>query len=519
MSNAGVFQLITNDGRQDRMIMAVHLLLERISEIKRVRIANGMDPTPTLMDIEKSHIVFMNSYFKPFAPIGFEYFKVLPMGRPMLGSTVRFSLPQFGDFFFDIAVYVKIKAPTLTKGSVGSSPVLPGGRWCNYPGERLFKKTKFMVNGNPLDEYTSEAYNVFRELYIGNTKRAGWNRLVGQEILREGYLDYKYTGDPLDIASQTPEGYRVNMNIANGYQTLKNPMDDLEITVPLLFWFCTDPGMMLPSVSIPYGQRFIDIDLATQPELVEVVSRGGNANPTMSTLVIDKMEMYINNVFVMAEIHDIYIRRIGFQLVRMHLEDKFLLDTPKGSKLSKYLKYPIEHIAVGCKTVANSTTMDKWQAFTGFSLVTQVQLTGVVGAQSTVDTTAANIATPITVSYPNINVQLPVKLIDTLSVVAHNIPIYDDFGTTFYNSYIPTIYGAEKITPPSDGGLCFTNFCLKPGFYQPSGHYNFSRAREFYFNYTSSVINSNNPTYMYLIASALNFLLVNDGNALMRYST
>jgi hypothetical protein len=517
MSNASVFQIVTNDGRQDRMIMATQILLERIDEIKKIRAANGLDPTPTLMDIEKTHLIFMNSYFKPFVAMGFEYFKIIPIGTPQLGGSVRFSLPQYGDFISDMAVYIKLKAPVLTKGS-GVSPILPGGRWCNYPGERLLKKTKFVVNGNPMDEYTSEFYNVFRELYIGNTKRAGWNRLVGQETLREGFLAYK-TASAGDASTFLPEGYKVNTNIVNGYQTLKNPMEDLEVTVPILFWFCTDPSMMLPSIAIPYGQRFLTIDLATQAELCEVVARGGDANPTMSNIQIEKMELYVNNVFCVAEVHDIYIRRIGFQLVRLHIQDRFLLQTNKGKLLAKELKYPIEHISLGCKTVANLATMDKWQAFSDFSSTTTVNMTGVVGSASTVDTTAASVATPITVVNPTINVQLPVRLVDTISVEAHGIRVYDDFSTTFYNSYIPTVYGAEKITPPADGGLCFITFCLKPGFYQPSGHYNFSRAREFYFEYTSSTISTNNPAYMYLIASALNFLLIFDGSAVMRYTT
>lgn len=34
------------------------------------------DPTPTLVDIERTHILFVNAHFKPFAAIGYEYNKV-----------------------------------------------------------------------------------------------------------------------------------------------------------------------------------------------------------------------------------------------------------------------------------------------------------------------------------------------------------------------------------------------------------------------------------------------------------
>jgi len=32
--------------------------------------AGAADPTPTLVDIERTHILYVNSHFKPFAAIG-----------------------------------------------------------------------------------------------------------------------------------------------------------------------------------------------------------------------------------------------------------------------------------------------------------------------------------------------------------------------------------------------------------------------------------------------------------------
>jgi len=59
--------------------MASQLLMTRLVEIRRMRSAAGVrDPTPTLVDIERTHVLFMNAHFKPFAAIGYEYNKVNP---------------------------------------------------------------------------------------------------------------------------------------------------------------------------------------------------------------------------------------------------------------------------------------------------------------------------------------------------------------------------------------------------------------------------------------------------------
>ena len=104
MSAAGVFKLIANDGKADRMIMATKLLNQRIKDVMCARRrANKADITPTLVDLERTHILFVNAHFKPFAAIGYEYNKVKPQsGNPALGNSITFSIPQFGDFFHDM---------------------------------------------------------------------------------------------------------------------------------------------------------------------------------------------------------------------------------------------------------------------------------------------------------------------------------------------------------------------------------------------------------------------------------
>jgi len=156
------------------------------------------DPTPTLVDLERTHILFVNAHFKPFAAIGYEYNKVQAnTGNAQWGGTVQFSIPQFGDFFTDMVVNAQLSSVSATVGKVPAFPAFVGPddqsssatlqtsalqnpvsgvytvytqqyvnsagvvqavgaaasnfvRYAEYPGERLFKNVKFDVNGNPL---------------------------------------------------------------------------------------------------------------------------------------------------------------------------------------------------------------------------------------------------------------------------------------------------------------------------------------------------------------------------------
>jgi len=75
---------------------------------------------------------------------------------------------------------------------------------------------------------------------------------------------------------------------------------------------------------------------------------------------------------------------------------------------------------------------------------------------------------------------------DTINIEAHGVPLYRDVPSAFFNSYVPYNYGGQHIRTPDDCGVHMIPFNLYPGSYQPSGHVNISRAREFYLAYTSS---------------------------------
>jgi len=117
-------------------------------------------------------------------------------------------------------------------------------------------------------------------------------------------------------------------------------------------------------------------------------------------------------------------------------------------------------------------------------------------------------------------VEVCTRTLTRVTIKAHGIPIYNDFPTGFYNAYLPYNYGGHNIRTPEDCGALLITFCLYPGTYQPSGHINVSRAREFYISYTTDeVITSENKGTLVVVASAINFLLISDGSAVLRYST
>jgi hypothetical protein len=691
MSTGAVFKLIANEGKADKMILATQLLQQRLKDVTCAREKAGQkDTTPTLADIEKTHVLFINAHFKPFVTMAYEYNKVRPQsGTVRLGSTVTFSIPQFGDFFHDMVCYIRLgsfcwnatKTTPLQSGvydytdptefdfpydrrmdaaedptTARAATDLPGfgssgteyyfnlvnangtamvngrfasntttvnyynlARYCEFPGNRLFKKVKFDVNGNPLDEYSDNVTVMLEKFCVPPNKRYGYNRLVGQENeLRSvgsvrlshasgPYFGYSTDADSantpasiyppdsvfldndagedtltpqcLNVAS-TYEYSRVARHFVNGPQTPKPTQPALEIWNKLRFWFNDDVRLAIPSVAIPFGQRYITIELASGADLMfeycnlyretiadTVSCFACNAGLLFSTsrvktyipimqatttidlntsLTVDKMELYINNIFVNPEIHDIFLKRVGFSLIRVYREHTIFTNTSSSDdKLLSQLKWPIEYLFCGVRPSFNTDAVNNDKSYRDWHRLTRI-LDGTLNEPMISEISVrTNGPTTSTTGYdfPDINTTttlypagdpkhmstiyqivpdtypIPFPTISSLTMTSHGVVIYDGFGERFYNAYLPYHYGGLNLSTPEDIGGLFINFALFPRVYQPSGHLNFSRARETFIRWTSSYISAQTPANLVAVAVAINFLLIATGSAMLRYST
>jgi len=580
MATGGIFQLITNDGKQDRMLMATSLLNTRLNKIVQKKTLMGLrNTTPTLADVEVTHIVFVNAHFKPFAAIALEYNRTnVQNGTAQFNQKIQFSIPQFGDFFSDMALHLTIgevtstaaDLPTLALSDLRSGSDLgessfvnhngvPYGvnastqnfvKYCDYPGIRILRETRFEVNGNPLDSYTASTANVYQQYGVPEDKRVAFNRLVGQENEVKGLGNLVNVNGATDkygtLGNTENDTSRRCGCVLNGPQTPKLTQPELEMFIPLRFWFNKDPRLAIPSVSIPYGQRFLTFQLAPLSEIIQVtpgnvfaqsVFVDGNnyqsvvdpylvsGSSLASTPNIDAV-LIINNLFVNPEIHDIYIERIGFNLIRVHREHTEQLSVAASTRQLTQLKWPIETLFVCFQPTVNKDDANNENSFTEWykcnsiskersDCITQLAIPATVAGLTTAGGLFIRSGAPCnTLEY-----DVDTKTVDTLELEAYGNRLFDNFTTGFYNAYIPYTYGGPQIVAPKDSGTYMINFALYPGTYQPSGHINISRAREFNLKYTSSFISSSNVVELLITAVAINFLLISDGSANLRYST
>lgn len=461
--------------------------------------------------------------------------------------------------------YVNAAGVVQSVGAAASNFV----RYAEYPGQRLFRKVKFDVNGNPLDEYTAEAMLFHQKFRVAPGKQTGWKRLVGQEVPIEGVTGLASVAGAsnwsaavtnlLDVNGNAAVGAPVTagqtarklVSVVNGPQTPKAQQPALDLWVPLIFWFNQDSRLAVASVSIPYGQRFITIEMENQQNILfvapgnlwlrltvqqqtsaDVVTKGlPNAvavervdtwvtyTPVLATgSVIDtnqrilNLELYINNIFVNPEIHDIYIKRIGFSLIRVHRFQSGRVSESTNNVLLSQLKWPIETMFIGLRPAQNvaAANPNQYRDWHRLTLLTDQQLDCPAVSQGEVMTDDGIAFNAVSIKHKRFTSSVagnPVvypqatETIDTLQLQAHGIQIFAQYKAAFYRDYLPYTFGGANLITPEDQGALMMNFCLYPGTYQPSGHMNVSRAREFYLEYISSYCTNSTPCDLLILTN------------------
>jgi hypothetical protein len=596
MSTGGVFQLITNDGRQDEMLLATGMLRDNLIRVKAAKMAAKMDDTdPDIADIEVTHFFPLISHFKPCVAVAYEYQIVNPQNMPQWGGQYSFSLPQFGEFISDCVVSVTIDQVAASNAGfwTASTQSAPVGAelisYVNRPGHAFFDQVSFDVNGNVLDIYSKHVVNFHYKFYVSNERKLAWDRLVGQEIPATGYSSVVNSGTA--TATYRNSGVRQIVSYVDGYQTPKPVQPPLTMFIPVLTWFCLDPSKALPSVAIPYGQRFMHFNVPQINALMQqhhayysaqdnYTANQITANPTIRSL------MYVNNIFVNNEIHDLFVKRIGFYLIRVHREQQQIITSAIGRELLQNVKWPVETIFSAFQPVVNTSggyRSETWnqygfpttisvaggalqngyhwgvfanptnitaanydaafQAFTNLAIVFETVL-GVLattvltvaqlnwalqnqGFPPLVGTNFANAATPTSAEIiaatptpyqPSYYIRYT-PTVTNIQYQAQSIALYPNILSQFFTDYIPFLYVNDHMRTSDDIGAYMTTFSLYTDVNQPSGYINVSRAREFYINYTSSFISVANQVNLIIVAVAINFLLVSDGSAVLRFAT
>lgn len=446
---------------------------------------------PTINDIKETHAFFLTETFKPIVSVGYWYSKINNNIQPLLGGSLKLKLPIYGDFFSDMVLSIRLSSFNATNDT---NKV----KYCDFPGHKILKEVRFISNDILIDSYGPEEINFHYDFRIPPGNKAGWKRCVGQELPKRCFL----TQDPLN------QEIREEKLIYDGFQTLKKVQEELEVFIPLQFWFC-NPKFALSNNHFVYGKTYLEFDFVDASDLVicaDYAEDGGLFRPPE----IIECNLYTNHIFISPEVASVFISKFSFNIIRIHKRIHQILNKGSEDVLLNGLKFATESMYVVFRPIENEINTNFPETWYNNNAIEYKEV------PYPIIMTTEGLKT---LGYTNAYYYSEKRVIEELGLSSNGVSIYDSFSPTFYDSYIPYRYGENSVITPANSGSYLITFNLYPNKEQPSGYLNLSNTRETYLHYSSRYISMDKPVRLIISARTINFLLLEEGSISIRFVT
>jgi hypothetical protein len=506
-----IIQSNAQNERQELLLTCMSLLRQRI------RTAIDIGVPMTIDDVSQTYSVYAVSKHRYAVPTFNYYQHLMPTSTVGFGREITFQLTNTEQFINDIVLYVEIDGignpsllyqPALSLCTPQGQATVPYFHYCDFPGVRLCKRSRFEIDGINYEEYYPHNVMMSREFDITNDHKQAWDIAHGQEQPTDGYI---YLPD-----SQI----KVKQQIYNGAQTPRVYQKPLQLWIKGNFFF-NDPETPLPTGQIYCKSRTISYileDLSKilfvkiggtsygygTPECLLAAAQYGITLPPAPT--ITKAHLYVNNISMDPYIYDIYIKSISTVIVRTHYSAKYQLALGSGTQRLDLLKYAIESLRFGLQPPVNSTSPDSWYKYD--VLVPRTNVAPIL----LVDTNGSSIL-PLHDTYGNIryNETLPVVKNVGFYINGDDNRLYDLSSPTFYSAYLQT--RPKMLYAPTDPGLMAITFNrgrIDENTLETTGYLDLTRMKEFTFAWNSDYITQSTPADLFICTKCMNILNVSE---------
>jgi len=176
-------------------------------------------------------ITFFKSIHKRYTNFAMENIALNFVGTINFGRKINCTISKNGDLIHKM--YLMIELPEIDCETSSSNKF----RWLNWLGHIIIKNIYIEIGGQKIDEHYGEWLHIWNELSQKEGKKSGYATMVGNNP--------RFT--------QVIQGNSNNNN--------SNKIPSYKIYIPLQFWFCKNPGLALPIISLQNNDIKVGIEL------------------------------------------------------------------------------------------------------------------------------------------------------------------------------------------------------------------------------------------------------------------
>ena len=211
-------------------------------------------------------------------------------GQADFGRRVTCTISRNGDLAYK--TYLQVTLPEINQDMNSTGDVY--ARWLDFVGEQLIAQVEVEIGGQRIDRQYGDWMHIWNQLTMSSEQLRGYFKMVGQTT------QLTYITDP---AFANVSGPCAASGGPSQVCAPRNALPETTLYVPLLFWFCRNPGLALPLIALQYHEVKINIDFRPIGECLWAVKSlsATSATQSVSTAYQSSLvaaSLYVDYVFL-----------------------------------------------------------------------------------------------------------------------------------------------------------------------------------------------------------------------------
>jgi hypothetical protein len=187
-------------------------------------------------------------------------------GQADFGRRVTCTISRNGDLAY--RTYLQVTLPEINQ-DMNQTATKPAGvgvyaRWLDYIGEQLIAQVEVEIGGQRIDRQYGDWMHIWNQMTLSAEQQRGYFKMIGNTT------QLTYITDPTFAQISGP------CSAAGGPSQVcapRNALPETTLYIPLLFWFCRNPGLALPLIALQYHEVKINLDIRPIGECLWAVSK------------------------------------------------------------------------------------------------------------------------------------------------------------------------------------------------------------------------------------------------------
>ena len=178
-------------------------------------------------------------------------------GQADFGRRVTCTISRNGDLAY--RTYLQVTLPEINQSMVASNPSTAANpndgvyaRWLDYIGEQLVAQVEVEIGGQRIDRQYGDWMHIWNQVTMSSEQQRGYFKLIGHTT------QLTYITDP-NFANIS--GPCAASGAPSQVCAPRNALPETTLYIPLLFWFCRNPGLALPLIALQYHEVKINLDI------------------------------------------------------------------------------------------------------------------------------------------------------------------------------------------------------------------------------------------------------------------